>query len=330
MTDTNPQTTILIVDDAPANIYLLMEILKSEYATIPATSGDAALEKIEAGLQPDLILLDIMMPGIDGYETCKRLKENKKTKDIPVIFISAATESLRDAKAFALGAADYVSKPFEAATVKVRVKHQIKLRRVIQELKDLYQVAKDSNPITGLPGNNSIRQAIERSVKEDAYCYIVYADLDNFKAYNDTYGFAKGDEIIHYTAAMLQESLAFHASDTTFLGHIGGDDFVLLLPENGLEKTVHFIIQQFDRKIVSFYSREDAERGCVQSVNRQGQVCSMPLMSISLGVVNLQWSRYEHFIEVNDACAQVKKKAKQISGSSFFIDRRKKDPSRDE
>ncbi len=328
MTDANPDTTVLIVDDAPANIYLLMEILKSDYATIPATSGEAALEKIEGGLRPDLILLDIMMPGIDGYETCRRLKADKKTRDIPVIFISAATESMRDAKAFEVGAADYVSKPFEAATVKVRVRHQIKLRRVIQELKKLYQVAKDSNPVTGLPGNNSIRKAIELAVKEGAYCYIVYADLDNFKTYNDTYGFAKGDEIIHYTASLLQDSLAVHAPDSSFLGHIGGDDFVLLLPENGLEKTVHFVIQQFDRKIPSFYSPEDAERGCVQSVDRQGNVCSMPLISISLGVVNLGWSRYEHFIEVNDACAQVKKKAKEIAGSSFFIDRRKKVYSR--
>ncbi len=319
------EKTILIVDDAPANIYLLMEILKKEYATIPATSGNTALQKIADGLQPDLILLDIMMPGIDGYEVCRQLKADEGTRDIPVIFISAATDSLRDAKAFEVGAADYVSKPFEAATVKARVKHQIELRAAILELQRLYQVALDSNPITGLPGNNSIRKTIEAAVKDESYSFVVYADLDNFKAFNDKYGFALGDEIIHYTASLLEESLVLHGSADTFLGHIGGDDFVLLLPRKGLQKTVDFILQHFDEKIASFYSSEDVARRCIQSINRQGEVCSVPLMSISLGIVDLQWSNYKHFIEVNDACAQVKKKAKEISGSSFFLDRRKRE-----
>jgi len=139
----NDKSKILIVDDAPENLRILIEILKKDYATIPATSGEAALQKATADPMPDLILLDILMPVMDGYEVCKRLKENEKTKDIPVICITAMSEVMDDARAFNLGAVDYIPKPFNPATVKARVKNHIKLKnaivvqeKLIRELKD--------------------------------------------------------------------------------------------------------------------------------------------------------------------------------------------------
>jgi CheY-like chemotaxis protein len=125
---------VIIVDDAPENIRMLIEILKKDYATIPATSGEAGLAKALIAPLPDLILLDIMMPGIDGYEVCKRLKAIEKTKDIPVIFITAISEAMDNAKAFSLGAADYITKPFYASTIKARVKNHITLRKTILEM----------------------------------------------------------------------------------------------------------------------------------------------------------------------------------------------------
>lgn len=318
------KNTILIVDDIPGDIHMLMEILKDDYATIPATSGKIALEKAQQFPQPDLIILDIMMPGIDGYETCKRLKKNIATCDIPIIFITSISESLGDTKAFNIGAADYVVKPFNPATVKARIKNQIKLRETHLELQRLYEIALDANPITGLPGNNTIRQKIEKVITSRSQYFVVYADLDNFKAYNDKYGFVLGDEIIHFTASLLKEAVAINGDNNAFLGHIGGDDFVLLVPKNRLEQTVNFIIQNFDEQIPAFYSKEDVAGKGFQTKNRQGEICTTPLLSISLGAVNIHWSEYKHYLEVNDACAQVKKKAKEILGSSFFIDRRKR------
>lgn len=127
---------------------------------------------------PDLILLDILMPGIDGYEVCRRLKENAGTKDIPIIFITGVSESLDDAKAFSLGAADYITKPFHVATVKARVKHQITLRNAIFELQRLNKIAMDANPITGLPGNNSIRQSIQASLDEGQNNFVMLVSED--------------------------------------------------------------------------------------------------------------------------------------------------------
>lgn len=132
---TSEKPVILIVDDQPENIHMLMEVLKDEYATIPATSGEVALEKIGAGTLPDLVLLDIMMPGIDGYEVCRQLKANPETRHIPVIFISAISEVMDAAKAFDLGAVDYVTKPFHPPTVKARVNTHISFSQTLADLK---------------------------------------------------------------------------------------------------------------------------------------------------------------------------------------------------
>ncbi len=136
MNQPDERAKILIVDDQPENIRMLMELLRDDYATIPATSGEAALEKANEEPGPDLILLDIIMGGIDGYEVCRRLKTSPQTQAIPVIFISAVSEAMDAAKAFDLGAVDYVMKPFNPATVKARVKTHIKLNSTLQELKD--------------------------------------------------------------------------------------------------------------------------------------------------------------------------------------------------
>lgn len=136
MNTSENRPTILIVDDLPENIRMLMELLKDDYATIPAIGGEAALEKAKAEPKPDLILLDILMPDIDGYEVCRHLKDDPELKPIPVIFVSAISEAMDAAKAFDLGAVDYVMKPFNPATVKARVKTHIQLSQTMRDLKD--------------------------------------------------------------------------------------------------------------------------------------------------------------------------------------------------
>lgn len=317
------KTKILIVDDMGENIRMLIEILKDEYATMPATSGEAALEKCRSDSPPDLILLDIVMPDMDGYEVCRQLKEHEDTKNIPVIFITGVSETLDDAKAFSLGAADYITKPFNVATVQARVKLQIRLQEATFELQRLNKIAMDANPITCLPGNNSIRQVIQASLDEGRNDFVIYADLDNFKAYNDIYGFAHGDEVIHFTAKLLKNALSQVEIGSAFLGHVGGDDFVILVAGGEFDSVVKFILDHFDKDILMFYNKKDVEAGSVCTTNRVGEICSFPLMSISLGGVNLSWGNYTHYLQVNDVCAEVKKRAKALSGSSIFVDRRR-------
>ena len=136
MNDHSRRATVLIVDDQSENIRMVMEVLKQDYATIPATSGPAALKKAAGDPAPDLILLDIMMPEMDGYEVCRQLKADARTREIPVIFITAVSEAMDAAQAFDLGAVDYVTKPFNPVTIKARVKTHIQLSHTLRELQE--------------------------------------------------------------------------------------------------------------------------------------------------------------------------------------------------
>ncbi|HED13446.1 MAG TPA: response regulator [Gammaproteobacteria bacterium] len=323
MNNDRKKARILVVDDVPDNIRMLIEILKDDFATIPATSGKGALEKLK-NTDIDLVLLDILMPVMDGYETCRAIKENPHSAAIPVIFITALSEVMDDAKGFEVGAVDYISKPFNPSTVRARVKNQIKLCSAIKELEELYKVALDSNPISGLPGNNSIRNRIDALILENSETVVVYADLDNFKAFNDQYGFAHGDEVLLFTSAVFRDVMKNLPAEHSFLGHIGGDDFVLLVPLQQINQTIDNIIAHFDEGIRKFYSNDDLVAGYITSINRHGEKQKFPIMSISMAGVNLAQKKYQHYLSVVDACTEIKKLSKEQPGSSFVVDQREK------
>ncbi|MBF0101029.1 MAG: response regulator [Desulfobacterales bacterium] len=314
---------ILIVDDVTENIKILIELLKTDYVTFFAKNGKTALE-IAKMKKPDLILLDIIMPEMDGYEVCQKLKANELTQDIPVIFISAMNEVGDEAKGLEIGAVDYITKPISQPIVKARVRNHLKLREAMQELKRLYNMALDANPMTGLPGNNSIASRIEKALSEKERIGVLYSDLDNFKAFNDKYGFAMGDKVILFTAQVLKKAISSANIPDPFIGHIGGDDFVAIVPSDQLETVSSEIARQFDDGIIQFYTPEDAEAKCICSIDRKGEKQAFPLMSISMAGVDLSHQVYTQYIQVNDALAGVKKMAKAVHGSSFFMDRRGK------
>lgn len=312
---------VLIVDDIKDNIKVLIDLLKPEYKTFFATNGEKALE-LAQNMTPDIILLDIVMPEMDGYEVCQKLKSNPITCDIPVIFISAMSEIGDETKGLEVGAVDYITKPISPAIVKARVKNHLKLREAMQELKRLYNTALDSNPMTGLPGNNSVAKQIKSALNTQENLSVIYSDLDNFKAFNDKYGFALGDEVIKFTCQVFQDVIGELNIKDVFIGHIGGDDFVMIVPSDLTQTVAEKIILRFDKGIIKFYSSEDAETKCIQSVNRQGESETFPLMSISLAGVDLAHGLYKEYMEVNDVCAITKKIAKSMPGSSFFLNRR--------
>ena len=312
---------ILIVDDVTDNIKILIDLLAKEYKTFFADSGSKALEIAEAK-SPDLILLDVVMPEMDGYQVCQQLKANAKTRDIPVIFISAMSEVGDEARGLDLGAVDYITKPIRPAIVKSRIRNHLQLRGAMQELKRLYNTALDANPITGLPGNNSIAGRIKKGLENNEDITVLYCDLDNFKAFNDKYGFALGDDVIKFTCQLFRESMVEMGIQHAFTGHIGGDDFVLIIPSEKAQELADLIIYKFDNGITGFYSPKDIASQCIQSVDRKGESQSFPLMSISLAGVDLSQRRYETYLEVNDVCAATKKIVKTIPGSTFFLDRR--------
>ncbi len=316
------QQKILVVDDERLNINVLVDLLKPDYKMMFAKSGPQALKAVQKENPPDLVLLDIMMPEMDGYEVCRRIKADEKTRDIPIIFVTAMEGTSDEAKGFELGAVDYITKPIRPLIVKARVSTHLKLRGAMLELQRLYNTALDSNPMTGLPGNNSVANRIKRALHQNESVCVIYSDLDNFKAFNDKYGFALGDEALLFTSELLLDAARKLYMSDVFVGHIGGDDFVVIVPTDKAQEIAGDIARRFDEGIIKFYSPEDAAAKCIRSVNRRGQRETFPLMSISLAGVDLSHKIFSRYLEVNDACAGAKKKAKALEGSSFFMDKR--------
>lgn len=194
-----------------------------------------------------------------------------------------------------------------------------------KELERLNQFALDANPMTQLPGNNSIRIRIEKALEKNEKVCVIYSDLDNFKAFNDKYGFSAGDDVIIFTANVILDATKALGNKASFCGHIGGDDFIALAPSDEAHRVVDSIIRKFDEGIREFYSKEDLAQKYIRSINRQGHPQDFPIMSISLAGVDFSTGNYQQYIQINDMCAETKKRAKAIVGSNFILDQRKVD-----
>ncbi len=180
------------------------------------------------------------------------------------------------------------------------------------------------SPLTGLPGNTQIQAEMKKRLDKGRKYALIYIDLDNFKAYNDTYGFSNGDEVIKLTAKVITKNvLERDKNDFNFVGHIGGDDFVAIVEDDKYEDICQRIIAEFDKSIEKYFSEEDVERGYIEVENRKGILEQFPLTSISVAVVEVTKERFKNTLEIGEAGAAVKHLAKTISGSTYVIDRRK-------
>ena len=186
------------------------------------------------------------------------------------------------------------------------------------------QVNRRVSPLTGLPGNVQIQTEMKRRLLNKENFAILYFDLDNFKAYNDIYGFSNGDEIIKFTARTIVDNIHTTDSNDNFIGHIGGDDFIAIASSGDYDKICKKIINEFDENVLKYYNKEDIEKGYIEVANRKGIIEQFPLTSISIGVVVVEPGRFRNTLEIGEIGAQVKHQAKSISGSSYIINRRRK------
>ena len=221
---------ILIADDERFNLNILVDILKPDYRVIVAKDGKQALERAKSN-PPDLILLDIMMPEMDGYEACKNLKENEQTKDIPVIFITAMKEEGAEVKGFDLGAADYITKPFQAAIVIARVKTQLKMKWQADMLRQMASI----DGLTEISNRQKFEEVFDRewnrAVRNKTPLSVAFMDIDFFKQYNDAYGHGRGDKCLKEVAQALVESTRRPAD---FVARYGGEEFIAVFPETDM------------------------------------------------------------------------------------------------
>jgi diguanylate cyclase (GGDEF)-like protein len=308
-----PRPKVLVADDDHNLRQLIEGALPAErFEVYQAADGPEALETIR-NLRPDIVLLDVMMPGLNGMEVCRLMRENPQTRNIPVIMLTARAQLREKLEGIESGADDYVTKPFDPLELQARI--EMHLRRYLRET--------DMSPITELPGNKSIEEALVGRIQSGQQFAFLYIDLDDFKAYNDYYGFHRGSEVISMTGEILAEVLEANGKTDDFLGHVGGDDFIIMSSIDDAESIAKEIIQLFDERIPAYYLEEDLEKGYIVSTDRRGYVMKFPIMTISISVVHNRYRELPDPAEVGRVAAELKKYAKDLEGSVYVFDRRK-------
>jgi PleD family two-component response regulator len=306
-----PKLRILVAEDE-ANLrdVLCLQLRHANYDVIEAQDGEQALELTIRNL-PDLVLLDVMMPKLTGFDVCEKLRASFSTRHIPIIILTAKAEITDKVTGLEGGANDYVTKPWAKKELLMRIKNAL----------DWSRQQRAASPLTGLPGNASIDDEIKRRFASGRPFAMLQADIDNFKAFNDHYGYPRGDLAIQALARILVEEGQRH-EENTFVGHIGGDDFVLLTEPELAEKLGKAIIIAFDRVAPTFYDPEDLARGYVEVPNRLHVPERFPLMSLTIALVRTDEMSISHLAQLVDIALELKARGKTIPGSVLVNERR--------
>lgn len=298
---------ILVVEDELVITRLLRSSLEADGYTIMAVLNGEDAVQFALRETPDLIILDGMLTGTDGHEVTRRLRAHPKSMHIPIVILSERGEVAIKVQAFEAGVDDYITKPFDDDELLARVCAQ--LRRVQQRF---------LSPLTGLPGGLQIEQAIKYGLCHLEPWSILYLDLDNFKAFNDVYGFLSGNNLISLVGRICQRVVHEYGNIYDFVGHIGGDDFVIMTtPDRAKALSIH-IVACYEEESITLYRPEDREHGSISSVDRKGRPCQFPLVSLSIGEVSNQMRQPHSMQEVSYLTAQAKYHAKQSTGNNSY------------
>lgn len=308
MPETKPK--VLIADDDSHLRRLIREVLPSnKFEVCEACDGNETWSLIKS-LHPDIVLLDVMMPGIDGFEICRYMRENPFTRNIPVIMLTAKSQVNDKIEGMESGADDYVTKPFDPLELEARI--EMHIRRYLRE--------SDMSPVCGLPGTKAIEKTLSSRISREENFALLYIDLDDFKAFTDYYGFVKGSELIRATGTILKEVVTTKGGEGDFVAHIGGDDFIIItLPERAIDIAKE-VIRLFDEIAPSFYEKGDLERGFIVTKDRRGFMVKFPIISISIVILTNERRQYSSSQELGQAAAKAKERAKKMTGSVYIID----------
>ena len=312
-TDGSGKRILVVDDDRNLRKIIQTNLELAGYDVTTAASGDEALSTLDS-MQPDLVVLDVMMPLMDGYEVARRIRRHPANTHVPIIMLTAKAEVEDKLAGFEAGVDDYMTKPFGPQELLARVK--AKIRRV--------EVDSSLSPLTRLPGNLAIEAELRRRIDEHDPFAVLYLDLDNFKAFNDVYGFTHGDEAIQLVAATAIDVVRRRGTTLDFVGHIGGDDFIIVtLPERS-EEIAREIIDMFDRDIRKLYNAQDLRQGYIETRDRRGTLNRFPIMSLSIAIISNDQRPLENYAQVGEAAAELKRYAKSIGGSAYVKDKRRK------
>lgn len=302
-------TLLIVDDDADIQRILMLRLQQDGYRVARALTGAEAL--LATQKQPfDLIILDLLLPDIDGFAVLAALRERSATAMTPILLLSARDSPQQKVRGLQLGADDYITKPFSPAELQARIRAN--LRR--------HERTAGANPSTQLPGNIAIERTLRHRIEQNTPFAVCYADIDNFKAYNDTYSFLKGDAVIHQTAHVLLQAIAQCGNHDDFVGHIGGDDFVVITTPDRAEAISTHAIEHFDQLAPLFYDAITRARGYIDAHDRQGRPTTFPFVSLSIGIVSTALHPITHVAEVAQRSVEPKKRGKELSGSAYVFE----------
>ena len=312
-----PETPqILVIEDDADTRELLQDALEAAgFRVQVATSGQEGISALQEHV-PDIVLLDQLLPGMSGLEVCRQIRRQPGLAAVPVVMLTALSRSTDQVAGLNAGADDYVTKPFHVDELQARLHSHVRRTRRERQL----------NPLTGLPGNLAIDGAIDDRLLASEPFAVAWIDLDNFKAYNDRYGYYAGDQVLEATGRLLMSVLEQCDRERSFAGHIGGDDYVLVTPIEQIERAGRARVAGFDALTPAFYHQEDRERGFIPAVSRTGEEQAFPLMSISVAIVPCPPGRFSHPGEIAEVAGEIKHFLKQQPGSAWLVDRRAGDP----
>ena len=304
---------IYIIDNTESVLNVLNQIFKDDvdyqFRSVKTEELELALKNI-----PDMIIIDEDTINVDIIELCKSIRANEDNSITPIVVISSNWDKEHRIKILEESVEYFIIKPVDREYLYYTIKNMLRL----------LQSNRTISALTGLPGNIQIQAEIKKRLLNRETFAMFYFDLDNFKAYNDIYGFSNGDEIIKFTARTIVNNIHNLGLENSFIGHIGGDDFIAILEATDYDKISRDIISDFDTYVLGYYNAEDVARGFLEVANRRGIIEQFPLTSISIGIVEVTPGRFKSTLEIGEVGAQVKHQAKSVMGRAYVVNRRKK------
>jgi len=286
---------LVVEDDIDISNMLRIYFQSQGYEVAVAPRGGDALEMCRQQL-PNIVVLDIMLPDIDGYEVCRQLRSNLRTSHIPIIFLTQKDERSDKIQGLELGADDYITKPFDVEELRLRVKNAI-ARATYESL---------TNPTTGLPSARLIEDQLRRLLRRDNWG-IIYIGIDRLEPFKEVYGFVAADEVLRYTAMVLGETADRIGTPEDFIGHIGGDDFLVITRKELIRPMVQDMTRRFSEGIVTHYDFKTRQQGYLVIRDDQGNEQRVGLMELAIGAISSDDGPFTDIREITEAAAAARR-----------------------
>lgn len=290
------QGRILVVEDDSDISTLLQIYFESEgYSVVTAERGEAALEACRHQL-PNVIVLDIMLPDMDGYDVCRQLRNTLRTSHIPVIFLTQKDERSDKIKGLELGADDYITKPFDVEELNLRVRNAMARSRV-ESL---------TNPTTGLPSSQLIEEQLRQLMRREDWG-IVYVGIKNLDVFKEAYGFVAGEEVLRFAGMILRQTVDSVGTINDFIGHVGSDEFIVITDRKRVSRVANELEERFSSRVGTHYDWQARERGYLIVENDQGDEVEADLMTLAVGIITSDDGPFADIREITEAAASARR-----------------------